>query len=295
MLVFKSVLLVYNHKSGLKLGPKFINLIHKKLTRQFHQIETYEIKDWSGEIFEKFKNKNIDLVVALGGDGTLNTCAKLILDFLPNAGLKIIPAGSTNVLARSLNLPRSLIKNINSLDKIGEWQQIKIDVGVLNDNYYFLDAVIIGYLAKVINATGQKLKNLFGFGGYLINFLRHRKPQAENFTMTINDKKISTTASTIIIANTLNILGFTPRHKSDFTDGFLEVMFMAYNSFTKFLFSVWHFFFSTKKVTRLRGQKITIAPLDIFSHPIQIDGDPITKINPPYQITISPQALKIWR
>jgi len=293
MSALNSVLLVYNHKSGLKLGSKFINLINKKLASQFHQVETYELKDWSGEIFKKYDQKNFDLVVAVGGDGTIRTCAKLILDYLPNAGLKIIPTGSTNVLAHSLKLPRSLIKNINSLDKIGEWQSLKIDIGILNNSFYFLDAVIIGYLAKVINATDQKLKNFFGFGGYLLNFLRPIKPHLNSYTLKIDSQEKKYLTSTIIVANTLNIFGFSPHQLKNFTDGHLEIMIWQAKNLFSFFSNVWCFFWPPKHSSLLLTKNITIIPEGSESLPIQIDGDQIN-LNPPYQITIRPQALTIW-
>lgn len=291
---FNSVLLVYNHQSGLKLGSKFINLIQKKLVRHFHNVANYQLTDWSDEIFKKYGQQKFDLVVAVGGDGTVRTCAKLILNYLPTAGLKIIPAGSTNVLAHSLKLSRSLIKNINRLDKIGEWRQINIDVGVLNNNYYFLDAVIIGYLAKVIAATDQKLKNLFGFGGYLINFLRPVKPHLNSYNLKIDGQEKKHLTSTLIIANTLNIFGFSPHQIRDFTDGKLEVMPLGANNFFSFFKGIWHFFLFKNHSKRSLAKKITIVPEAHHALPIQIDGDPITNINPPYQLTILPQALKIW-
>lgn len=81
------------------------------------------------------ESKDIDLVVALGGDGTVNEVVNGLLhqgpdpDRLP--GLAVVPGGSTNVFARALGLPNDAVEATGALlDALREGRERTVGLGL---------------------------------------------------------------------------------------------------------------------------------------------------------------------
>jgi diacylglycerol kinase family enzyme len=76
-----------------------------------------------------------DVVVAFGGDGTLNEVANgMVGTDLPVA---ILPGGSTNVVCRTLGMPNDVVDATEHLLSLADdWQPRKIDLGKVDDRYF---------------------------------------------------------------------------------------------------------------------------------------------------------------
>ncbi|HEY3480000.1 MAG TPA: diacylglycerol kinase family protein, partial [Streptomyces sp.] len=98
----------------------------------------------------------VDLVVALGGDGTVNEVVNGILTArIPEGGklpdLGVVPGGSTNVFARALGLPNDPVEATGVLlDAIHEGRRRPVSMGLADDRYftftagYGFDAAVVG-------------------------------------------------------------------------------------------------------------------------------------------------------
>jgi len=91
----------------------------------------------------------IDLVVAVGGDGTVNEVGRALVD--SSTAMGILPCGSGNGLARHLQLPMSIRK---SMEIINRFKVHRLDYGMINEHYFFctcgmgFDAFISGKFAE---------------------------------------------------------------------------------------------------------------------------------------------------
>lgn len=56
------------------------------------------------------KEEDFDYVVVSGGDGTVNSIASILLDNNIDIPVGVIPAGTCNDFARSLNIPTDMKK-----------------------------------------------------------------------------------------------------------------------------------------------------------------------------------------
>lgn len=125
---------------------------------------------------EKLINKHhreIDLVIVGGGDGSINSAASALHRHkLP---LAIIPLGTANDLARSLNLPKDLLE-VSKL--IIANKRRKIDLGIF-DGHYFFNAANIGLGTQVTRELTPDIKKRWGVFSYLhaafAAFKNHRK------------------------------------------------------------------------------------------------------------------------
>ncbi|WP_025729958.1 diacylglycerol kinase [Atopobacter phocae] len=105
-----------------------------------------------------------DLIVAAGGDGTINEVVSGITPLEKRPMFAIIPAGTTNDYARALNIPRDNF--LEAARIIANNQPLAIDVGQFNEQY-FINIAAGGYLTDLTYDVPAKLKTIFGYLAYL--------------------------------------------------------------------------------------------------------------------------------
>ena len=102
-------------------------MIDKYIDRDKYE---YEIKHTqrphhATELAKSASNTGVDIVCAIGGDGTVNECAKALVH--TDTAFAIIPGGSGNGLARHLHIPTDPIK---AIELINEGNECYIDYGM---------------------------------------------------------------------------------------------------------------------------------------------------------------------
>lgn len=113
------------------------------------------------KIAEQFRAKGAELVVAVGGDGTLQEVVNG-LDMKKNI-LGIIPGGTGNGFRRSLQIPGNCRK---ALQGLFEWEPRKVDLGMIN-GMYFLNVVGFGLDAAVAKLACVDNRVLRGYPAYV--------------------------------------------------------------------------------------------------------------------------------
>ena len=102
----------------------------------------------------------VDLVVAVGGDGTLNEVLHglMELSYAARPPLGIVPLGTANDFAAGAGIPSDPAKAL-ALCMKGE--PIAIDVGKANE-HWFINAASSGFGAEITATTSPELKRLLG-------------------------------------------------------------------------------------------------------------------------------------
>lgn len=135
-----------------------------------------------------------DIVVAAGGDGTINEVINGLVD--GGIPLALIPLGTANVLASEIGLSRDPKKVAQT---IVEGVRRPVCLGRANGRWFSMMAGL-GFDAHVVEAVSPPLKRLVGKGAYvfesLMEMIRYRPLQYE---MTLDGKSYS--AASVIIAN----------------------------------------------------------------------------------------------
>jgi diacylglycerol kinase (ATP) len=112
-------------------------------------------------------SKKADLVIAVGGDGTINEVAcGLALSRVP---LAVIPCGTANVLAREIRLPRRMDEVIDLIPRL---QPCRIALGKGGGRYFVLMAGV-GIDAHIVYNLHAALKRKFGVVGFWLGGLRY--------------------------------------------------------------------------------------------------------------------------
>jgi len=108
----------------------------------------------------------VDLVVAAGGDGTLNEVVHGLMDLSEAVRpiLGIVPLGTANDFATGCGIPRDPAEALR-LCMRGE--AVPIDVGKAND-HWFINAATCGFGAEITATTSPELKRLFGPAAYTV-------------------------------------------------------------------------------------------------------------------------------
>jgi diacylglycerol kinase (ATP) len=193
----KKVLFIINKFSGGGFHPAFEGKIIDACEQ--HNLEsTIEFTRSRGHATELARSavekKNFDLVVAVGGDGTVNEVANgLVHSPVPMA---ILPKGSGNGLARHLGIPMDIPKAIQTLFKS---QIIAMDTFTLNGKLS-LNVSGIGFDGHVANLFKDSTKRgLQGYAKVTLNeFVRFKEFEAD---ITMAEKSLTRKGFIIAIAN----------------------------------------------------------------------------------------------
>lgn len=107
-----------------------------------------------------------DLLLAAGGDGTLNEVVHGLMDLSEDArpALGVVPQGTANDFATGCWIPRDPEE---ALALCMEGQEIPIDIGKAND-HWFLNTASVGFGAAVTATTPPELKRLLGPAAYTV-------------------------------------------------------------------------------------------------------------------------------
>ncbi|MBZ2175682.1 diacylglycerol kinase family lipid kinase [Schnuerera sp. xch1] len=145
------------------LAP-IINKIMKSRKIEYNIIFTTKPKE-ATEIARSNLNRGYTKIVAVGGDGTINEVAVSLIGS-DKVTLGIIPSGTGNDLARTLDIPNDPKK---SIDIIIKGKVKKIDVGTIN-NKIFLNISSIGFDSEIAKNTEKVKKKIKSSFAYIIGF-----------------------------------------------------------------------------------------------------------------------------
>lgn len=133
-IAMKKILFIINPISGTVSKAGIPEAIEKYLDKDkfSYDIVKTEYAGHATELSRKAAQDGYDIVVAIGGDGTVNEVARGIVH--TNTALAIIPCGSGNGLARHLFIPLNVKK---SIEIINECEIHDLDYCVINDHDFF--------------------------------------------------------------------------------------------------------------------------------------------------------------
>jgi len=178
-LVKKTIYVVINPVSGTKSKKNIPARVTKIIDQYEYDIHIF-MTGYEGhgtQIAKEGVNNKIDCIVAVGGDGTINEIAKVLVN--TDVTLGIIPSGSGNGLARDLNIPMNYSKALKVL-KDGVVK--RIDYGIANGNIFFCTCGV-GFDAEVSEkALTQTSRGIMMYAKNMITTFIDYKPEKYRIT-----------------------------------------------------------------------------------------------------------------
>lgn len=218
----KKAVFIINLISGTSDKAAIPGLIDQYLDKtQFeYEIAVTQYAGHASEIAAKAKDDGVDVVVAIGGDGTVNEVARAIVH--SSTALGIIPCGSGNGLARHLLLPLNVRK---AIEVINRCEIRQLDYGIIND-YPFFCTCGMGFDAFVSMKFAEAGKR--GPITYVENVLREGlKYKPETYTIEDESGTLQYKAFLISCANASqygNNAYIAPQ--ASMSDGLMDVIIM---------------------------------------------------------------------
>jgi diacylglycerol kinase family enzyme len=132
----KKRMLIIVNPYATTVSDRLKNLVVYALQGRF-EVEAVltEAQNHATEIGREACDGGYDVVVAFGGDGTLNEVANGVAD--TDVPVAVLPGGSTNVVCRTLGVPNDVVDATEHLLALAdEWAPRKIDLGRVDDRYF---------------------------------------------------------------------------------------------------------------------------------------------------------------
>lgn len=251
------------------------------------------IEDPGSRIAAQLAAEHVEFVIAVGGDGTIHSVARGLIG--SESVLGILPAGTMNNLARSLNIPINL-EDACALFVNGEARAI--DVGKINQ-HLFLEVAGVGLDATLFPfAEDVKCRHPLSTLTSILNGLRALIAfKTPKMSLAFDGQKPRTYRAIEVTVCNAPYYGLHLHVASDIymNDGWLDVI--IYTTLNKIKYIQHAISISqgqralTSKIIRRRVKSLHISAIQNTT--VEIHADGIVYGNTPAEITILPAALKI--
>lgn len=269
----KKILIIINRKAGTNRQKRLDDAVSAHFPATQYHVETVYLAyiGHGTDLAKDAVEKGFDIVVAVGGDGSINEIARGLVD--SNTALAIIPLGSGNGLARALKVPLNVDK---AMDLIANGRPRPMDVGFANE-HLFLSNAGIGFDAKVAEEFRHtKHRGLYGYASQVIKSFRTYRYLPYN--IEIDGQKLTKPAFLLTIANS-NQFGFEFKLASEATvfDGKFDLCLVPPINFWQLaplsIHSLMGNLAKTRYMQHYTGKSVTINSQQLEC--LQVDGDAV--------------------
>ena len=286
----KRIVFVVNPISGTQGKKAILKCIDERLDRSLYDfsIVKTEYAGHATQIAANAVQEKVDVVVAIGGDGTINEIARSLVH--TDTALGIIPCGSGNGLARHLRIP---MEPKAAIDVINQGHELSIDYGKIN-NILFFCTCGVGFDALVSLKFADSGKR--GLLTYLENTLHESlRYQPETYEIENEEGTVKYKAWLIACGNASqygNDAYIAPQ--ASLTDGLMDVTIMEPFTVLDVPSLSFQLFNKTidqnSRVKTMRAKKIKIHRVN--DGVMHFDGDPLMA-GKELEVEIVPSGLRV--
>ncbi|MBG9754350.1 diacylglycerol kinase [Lysinibacillus sphaericus] len=163
----KRARIIYNPTSGREAFKKHLPEVLEKLEVAGYETSCHATTG-EGDATLAAKDavdRGFDIIIAVGGDGTLNEVVSGVSPFENRPKVGLIPMGTTNDFARAVHIPRSIDE---AVDIIIQGDTLPVDVGLLNGERYFINIAAGGRITELTYEVPSKMKTMLGQLAYYL-------------------------------------------------------------------------------------------------------------------------------
>ncbi len=272
-------------------GNKFTRKIKQYLNEfgMFPEVAETRTAREATETARICSEQGYDLVIAAGGDGTINAVVNGLAG--TETALGVVPLGTVNVYAIELGIPMEIR---SACQLIAQGNTKRIDLGQA-DRRYFTCLAGIGFDAFVVKQADQGLKKVLGAAAYLLIGLKNLIVyKFEPIRLSVDDQPVPRSGFIVLIGNgkyySSNLV-ISPQASQE--DGLLDVVILKSRHIFSFLGYFWGLsranLIEHENVEYLKGKHIRVFQQG--RHHIHIDGEPIGRS--PMDFKAVPKALTV--
>jgi diacylglycerol kinase family enzyme len=258
---------------------------------QVDAIDT-EGRNHATELCREAAREGYDVVVAFGGDGTVNEAANGLAG--SDTPLSCLPGGRANVYCRMLGIPIDVVDATEHLLRLADdWRPRRVDLGRVNDRHFMFSAGV-GLDASVVERVDAhpRLKARLGEWYYTWTGIRtfnrrylFRPPRLE---AEVEDERIGGVTAIVQNAAPYTYFGNRPveiGEDATLDSGDLSAIVLRRASAIDIPSIIWRALSRRARLARHRQvvpfkalQRMRVASCDARSLPLQVDGDYIGEV-----------------
>ncbi|MES2139150.1 MAG: YegS/Rv2252/BmrU family lipid kinase [Bacteroidota bacterium] len=285
----KKICFIVNPISGVGRQKVIEKLIDQHLNRTLFDYEIVYTKaaKHATELAKLAVADNFNIVVAVGGDGSVNEVARGLIG--SSTAMAIMPAGSGNGFARHMEIPLDLKKAMNIINIAKE---ASVDTIQLN-NETFINVAGVGFDAHIGWEFAKFGKR--GFSSYLKVIIREfPKFKVQDYELIINGIPHHKKAFLISFANGSqwgNNAHIAPL--ADVADGLMDIAILKNFSFWNVISIAYKLFGKTIHLSphleTIKTKEVLIKQTNTIAH---IDGEPI-EVGNSISVKVNPLSLRV--
>ncbi len=235
MMGMKRARIIYNPTSGREMIKKNLADVLQRLEEAGYEASCHATRGEGDATYAArvAVERRYDLVIAAGGDGTINEVINGIAeqDYRPKIG--IIPTGTTNDFARAIHVPRDIMA---AVDIIIQGETVPVDVGRMNDKY-FINIAGGGKLTELTYDVPSKLKTMIGQLAYYMKAIEMLPSlKATNVSIEYDGKLFEGEAMLFLVGLTNSVGGFEKLAPSaSINDGMFSLLILKKTNLADFI------------------------------------------------------------
>ncbi|RLQ90475.1 diacylglycerol kinase family protein [Planomicrobium sp. Y74] len=291
---FKRSVLLYNGQAGASTADSVISMAAPALAAVSDKLELVQTN--SPEELTTACRKlsaDADALFVAGGDGTIHDAVQALSDLQDPPPLGIIPSGTCNDFARTLDIPMDLAL---AAEALSDGLVKGIDAASIN-GHSFLNFAGIGIITDASTNIDSQLKERYGKLSYFMSGLQSMR-QTEPFAinLTVDGVEYGENGVLALVMNGKSIgTHALPMDSIDPADGLLDVFIIQTSSIAAILewFSLSKPDVPMEELSHIRhyqGRNIRIAT----NEPMDIDTDGEIYLKTPANIEVLPERLKMF-
>ncbi|MGG4490124.1 diacylglycerol/lipid kinase family protein [Metabacillus idriensis] len=231
MAKYKKGMLIYNGNAGQKDAEKTLGICVPIISLHVEQLLLLQTsKPLDAQEYCRKHGENMDIVIILGGDGTVHECINGLGGLIHRPVIAILPGGTCNDFSRTLGIPQNLKKAAEALFE-GE---IRGTDAAETSGGYFLNFWGIGLVAETSENINDTEKALLGKVSYFLSAFRTIKSMKPfHFRLKLDDTWIEEEAIMVLIANGKFIgTNMLPHPDIKIDDGYADIFIIKEANFS---------------------------------------------------------------
>lgn len=225
----KKAMFIWNPSSGKEQAADYKDLAKETLVEMGYEADVRETTgpgdatDFADEACEK----QYDLVVAMGGDGTINEALSGLAEKSHEPLFGLVPLGTVNDFARALGIS---LKPDEAIEGLKTGREKRVDIGKVGD-HYFMNILAIGDIAESTYEVEPEQKTKLGAFAYFVEGVKAAaSDEVTEFVIEHDHGTWQGEAKLVLVALTNSVGGFEKLAPEALTDDGLLHLYIVENS-----------------------------------------------------------------